>query len=44
MMYLWLLAEVGLIVMKSISHLQKGLTVTMGCNGVGGVIAFGVKS
>ena len=37
-------AEAGLIVIKSISHLQKGTTVTTGCNGAGGVIAFGAKS
>ena len=36
MMYLWPLAEMGLMVMKLIAHLQKGPTVTMGCNGVCG--------
>ena len=39
-----IVGKVGLIVMNLISHLQKGPTVTTGCNGAGGFFPLGQRA
>lgn len=38
-MYLWLLDDVGLQVMKSMPHLKKGSTMMTRCTGAGGALS-----